>query len=196
MTALNSEAGGDDRIRGWRDEPLTKEGHAEAAKIAQRLKNTDIDVLYHSPLQRAKDTAKAIAETTGAKLISLEDLKPWNVGEYTGQSSKEVHPILAKFCCDTPDKAIPKGESFDSFRTRAFKGFRQVLNGGSAIAQLRLVEAFSGGDPDSDLVCCKLSANFPVPFSVTDQRAARNCARAILFSSFRKSIVCESEFAK
>ena len=130
MTALNSEAGGDDRIRGWRDVPLTKEGRAEAEKLAQHLKNSDIDALYHSPLSRAVDTAKLIAKTTGAKLIALDELKPWNVGDYTGESSSKAHPILAKFCCDTPEKAVPGGESFNTFVARVFKGLRIAANGG------------------------------------------------------------------
>ena len=129
-TALNSEAGGDDRLRGWRNEPLDKEGRAEAKKLARKLKNSNIDVLYHSPLDRAVDTAKMIAKTTGAKLIALEELKPWNVGHLTGTSSAKAAPILAKFCCETPDKAIPGGESFNAFRDRVFKGLRKCMNGG------------------------------------------------------------------
>ena len=130
MTALNSEHGGEDRIRGWRNVPLTKEGHAEAGKLANKLRNTDIDVIYHSSLDRAADTAKAIAKTTGAKLVALDELKPWNVGEYTGEHTKVAHPILAKFCCDTPDKSVPGGESFTSFKDRVFKGLRKVATGG------------------------------------------------------------------
>lgn len=130
MTALNSEHGGDDRVRGWRDVPLTKAGHEEAARLAQKLKNTDIDVLYHSPLSRATDTAKVIAKTTGAKLIALEELKPWNVGKFTGERTSDVHPILARFCCETPNKAVPGGESFDTFMARVFKGLRLAANGG------------------------------------------------------------------
>ena len=129
-TALNSEAGGEDRIRGWRNIPLNKEGHAEAERLARKLRASDIDVLYHSPLSRAADTAKAIAKTTGARLVALDELKPWNVGDYTGEPTRDVHPILAKFCCETPGKAIPGGESFDSFMDRVFKGLRIATNGG------------------------------------------------------------------
>ena len=130
MTALNSEHGGDDRIRGWRNVPLSREGRVEAQKLAEKLRSSDIDVVYHSPLDRAADTARMIARTTGAKLIDVENLKPWNVGKYQGELSKDVHPILAKFCCETPEQAVPGGESFDQFKERVFKGMREVLNGG------------------------------------------------------------------
>lgn len=131
MTARNSEAGGDDRIRGWDDVELTKEGRAEAEQLARKLKASNIDVIYHSTLSRAVDTAKAIAKTTGAKLVALEDLKPWNVGKYTGESSSKAAPFLAEYCCETPDKAVPGGESFNAFTDRVFKGLRKALNGGA-----------------------------------------------------------------
>lgn len=129
-TALNSEAGAEDRIRGHKDVPLTKEGHVEAEKLARKLEHANIDVIYHSPLSRAADTAKAIARTTGAKLIDLEELMPWDVGQYTGERTKFALPILAKYCCDTPDKSLPGGESFDQFIRRVFKGLRKAANGG------------------------------------------------------------------
>ena len=78
-TALNSQNGGVDRIRGWADVPLSPQGRAEADTLAQKLADTGIDVLYYSTLDRAKDTAAAIAKTTGAQMVPDADLKPWNV---------------------------------------------------------------------------------------------------------------------
>jgi uncharacterized phosphatase len=130
MTALNSERGAEDRLRGWKDVPLNKAGRAEAERLAQKFKNSDIDVIYHSPLSRAADTAKAIQKATGAKLVAMEELKPWNVGDYTGERTVDVLPILARFCCDTPEKSLPNGESFNTFMDRVFRGLRKASNGG------------------------------------------------------------------
>ena len=57
-------------------------------------------------------------------------MQPWDVGTYTGERTKDVLPILAKFCCDTPDKALPNGESFQQFIDRVFVGLRKASNGG------------------------------------------------------------------
>ena len=130
-TSRNSESGGEDRLRGWDDVPLNKAGREEAEKLARELKSSNIDIIFHSPLSRAEDTAKALAKTTGAKLVELDELKPWHVGKYTGELSKEAHPILARYCCQTPDKAVPGGESFNQFRDRVFKGLRKATNGGA-----------------------------------------------------------------
>lgn len=160
MTSRNSEAGGEDRLRGWDDVPLTKEGRQEAEALAKKLKTSNIDVIFHSPLSRAADTAKAIAKTTGAKLIELPELKPWHVGKYTGESSKEAHPILAKFCCETPDRAVPGGESFQSFKDRVFSGLRKAANGGGKHPAIvshyrieRLINAYlaNGQKPDHSI---------------------------------------------
>jgi len=150
MTALNSEAGGEDRIRGNKDVPLSKAGHAEAEKLGKKLANSNIDVLFHSPLSRAADTAKAIARTTGAKLITMEELRPWKVGELTGERTAIAHPILAEYCCKTPDKAVPgkEGESFNSFMDRLFGGIRKICNSGyrhpAIVSHHRVERALAG----------------------------------------------------
>jgi probable phosphoglycerate mutase len=128
-TALNSQNGDGsvDRIRGWKDVPLSKNGRQEAEKLGYKLKNSGIDVIYHSPLERATDTAEEVARGTGAPLIANDKLKPWNVGELTGQESKTAHPELEKYASENPDKAVPGGESFNEFKHRTFDGLKEVL---------------------------------------------------------------------
>ena len=109
-TKLNSENGGDDKIRGWSDVPLSAQGKKEAEDIANSLSDSGIKVIHHSDLGRAAETAKAIAERTGAELVSTPKLRPWNVGHLTGTSSTTAHPQLAKYACEKPDEKIPDGE--------------------------------------------------------------------------------------
>jgi broad specificity phosphatase PhoE len=61
-TALNGESGGDDKIRGWMDVPLSREGKREAEDLAWRLRKSGIDTVFSSDLIRAEDTARAIAD--------------------------------------------------------------------------------------------------------------------------------------
>lgn len=44
----------------WRDTPLSKNGIKQAEKVAERLKNEEIDKIYSSDLKRAKQTAQTI----------------------------------------------------------------------------------------------------------------------------------------
>ena len=127
-TKLNAESGGVDKIRGWQDVPLSDKGKQDAEDIADTLEDSGIQVIHHSDLSRAAETAKAIADKTGAELVSTPKLRPWNVGSLTGTSSVEAHPQLAKYASKTPDEKVPEGESFNDFKTRAFEGLQEALD--------------------------------------------------------------------
>lgn len=126
-TALNEQDGGVDRIRGWVDVPLSSKGREQAAQLATMLGSSGIDVLFHSTLSRAADTARAIAATTQARLVPMDALKPWDLGEFTGQESKDVHPILCEYVIKRPDEPVPGGESFNAFKARLFAGVGDAL---------------------------------------------------------------------
>jgi len=53
-----SQGSGDE----WTDTPLTKKGKGQAKKVAERLKEEDIEVIYSSDLKRAKETAREIGK--------------------------------------------------------------------------------------------------------------------------------------
>ena len=128
-TALNSEDGGVDRIRGWANIPLSEEGRKEAHRLAKELANSGLQVLYYSTLDRAAETAEAIAQTTGAHLVPMPDLKPWNLGEFQGKESKVAHPKMCEYAIDKPNVPVPGGgESFNQFKLRAFSGLKRALD--------------------------------------------------------------------
>jgi len=126
-TALNGDRGKGERIRGWKDVPLSEEGKEEVKKTAKSLKNSGINVLLHSDLSRAADTAAAVAEQTGAKMVPTQKLRPWDLGHYAGQESTKVHPIMKEYAEKMPDKPVPGGESFNSFKARTFQGLREAM---------------------------------------------------------------------
>ena len=69
---------------GRRDAPLTEEGREQARQVAERLQGTGVDAVYSSPLSRAADTARAIAEATGAPLLVDERLTEVDYGPIEG----------------------------------------------------------------------------------------------------------------
>lgn len=159
-TALNAQDGsGPDRIRGWSDVPLSEKGRDEVHDLAERLKDSGIDSLYYSTLSRAHDTAAAIAQKTGARMIPTPGLRPWNVGIYTGKESQAAHPILMQFATQQPDMAMPNGESFNQFKHRVMDTLGNVVNhaGGDSLPAIvthhrveRLINAWkkAGEPPD------------------------------------------------
>ena len=127
-TRLNEEAGiSVDRERGWSDVPLAPEGREQALKAALKLKDKGIDAIVSSDLNRAKETALIIGHVLGIQPEFSFELRPWNLGHLTGVEMKEATPQIAAYACKTPDKKVPKGESFDEFNTRAFGGVADAL---------------------------------------------------------------------
>lgn len=124
-TAYNAESGGIDRIRGWKNIPLSDKGREQVGELAEKLKNSGIGFIVASDLERAKETAERVAEATKARLIFSKKFRPWDLGEYTGQESIAVHPIMADYAYRKPDRPIPGGESFNGFKERVFSGLRE-----------------------------------------------------------------------
>jgi broad specificity phosphatase PhoE len=127
-TALNHGDRSVDRIRGWKDIPLSKEGKQEAYDIAEKLEGDIPDILATSDLKRASDTADIISDDIGVPVsVRSESFRPWNVGDYAGQVTEKVLPILSKLACDEPDKKCPGGESFNDFKGRFFEGLYTLI---------------------------------------------------------------------
>lgn len=58
------------------ERPLSDFGRLEASALAQGLSQHKPSVIYHSGKLRSKETAEAIAKTTGASVEQADGLKP------------------------------------------------------------------------------------------------------------------------
>lgn len=65
---------------------LTERGIQQAKEAGQFLSERNVSVIYCSPLQRTQETARHIAEATGATVIVDERLREVGCGKYEGQS--------------------------------------------------------------------------------------------------------------
>jgi broad specificity phosphatase PhoE len=69
---------------GRADIALTAAGREQALRAAEQLADAGIDAVFCSPLSRARDTAQAIADATGAPLIVDERLTEIDYGRFEG----------------------------------------------------------------------------------------------------------------
>lgn len=70
---------------------LSKEGLNQIKKLALRLKNEEIDAIFSSPYQRAKQTALSIAKYhKEIPIFFVEELKEMYHGSYSGKKSSEI----------------------------------------------------------------------------------------------------------
>ncbi|MBI5155949.1 class I tRNA ligase family protein [Candidatus Peregrinibacteria bacterium] len=65
---------------------LSKQGKDQAKATAAALKDTDVAVIYASPLARCQQTAQCIAEKTGARIVTDERLREVGFGDYEGKT--------------------------------------------------------------------------------------------------------------
>jgi probable phosphoglycerate mutase len=65
---------------------LTAEGRTQATRLGEALKDLAITTVVSSPLERARDTAAAVAGPHGLELVFEPDLMDTDVGLWTGQN--------------------------------------------------------------------------------------------------------------
>jgi ribonuclease H / adenosylcobalamin/alpha-ribazole phosphatase len=104
------------RFAGRGESALTKDGRQQARLAASRLAaGSAVDVIVTSPLQRARHTAEAVAEATGAPLLVDEGLVEADFGAWEGLTFAEAGerwPDELAAWMASPDAAPPDGESF------------------------------------------------------------------------------------
>lgn len=81
----------DTRIQGHLDIPLNETGRWQAQRLARALAARDtLHAIYSSDLQRAHDTARAIADATGAPLATHSGLRERGFGVFEGKTYLEI----------------------------------------------------------------------------------------------------------
>jgi probable phosphomutase (TIGR03848 family) len=71
---------------------LNAEGRAQAARLAELLRAAPITAVYSSPLERAAETAAAIALPRAQRVIVDDRLTELDFGDWTGQSLDALQP--------------------------------------------------------------------------------------------------------
>ncbi len=86
QTNFNTER----RLQGAMPVPLNDRGRQQSHALARYLQTQDIDAIYTSPRQRARETAQIIAETLQMPLIEDERLAEIAFGKFEGYTFPEV----------------------------------------------------------------------------------------------------------
>ena len=115
----------DGRIQGHLDIPLNPTGRAQAKRLAGALAGRDaIDLIVSSDLGRALETARIVADGTGAPLRSTRALRERCFGDFEGRTFAEISAAwpeqTERWRRREPDWAPPgdAGESLLQFRER------------------------------------------------------------------------------
>lgn len=121
------------RVNGWTECPLSPLGRRQARALRHRLAlEPPAAALYSSPLQRAVDTARALAGLPLGPLRLLPELREMYCGEIDGLPAPEAqqrYPHLweANQRQDDEDLHWPGGETYREFRQRCLTGLRRIV---------------------------------------------------------------------
>jgi len=102
---------------------LTKKGIKYAKAIGKQAAQQGKKAVISSDIERAVQTAGVMADEAGMQHTTNPLLRTWNIGEYDG---KPEGSFKEKQWVKIPDKAVPGGESFDSFKDRMEKAYEMV----------------------------------------------------------------------
>lgn len=120
----------DGRCYGSLDVPLSAAGLRRAAAVGELLRHHDVDAVYTSPLQRAFETARAVATAHGLEPIPCDDLRELDFGEVEGMRYDEIasaYPDLYRFWMEDPSTVrFPGGEGLADLRERVLRQVTEI----------------------------------------------------------------------
>jgi broad specificity phosphatase PhoE len=126
-TILNAQG----RLIGRLDIPLSRRGKKQAAILAKKLRDEHPELLFSSPLKRAKQTAALIEKFCALKATFLEEFREINFGCWEGktflQIEKEYPQIFHKWLENPEGIDIPAGEPWSCFKNRVWEGFNRII---------------------------------------------------------------------
>ena len=119
------------RWQGQTDVPLNPAGMRQAQAAAESLRGTNLEAIYTSDLQRARQTAEAVAAATGAHVRQDRRLREIALGAWEGMSFDEIHrrdgEALDLFRGDPANHRAPRGESVPEVRRRVLACLQEIL---------------------------------------------------------------------
>jgi broad specificity phosphatase PhoE len=113
------------------DVPLNERGRWQAERLGRALASEPLAAVYASPLVRALNTARAVAEPHGLTVEIDERLVEMEIGEVDGLSFDEVRKrypdLLAAWAGEQgPTRAMPGGERLLDVQERAWQAVSEL----------------------------------------------------------------------
>ncbi len=119
------------RYAGQHDVPLSEQGKQQARRLAERLKSEPLAAIYTSPLQRARDTANAIAERRRVPVTVEPRLAEIHHGLWESLTAIEVEARFpaeyAQWHTEPHRVVMPQGESLADLAQRTGQVVSEVL---------------------------------------------------------------------
>ncbi len=136
----------ENRFAGWIPGiHLNAQGQREADALARRLQHISLHALYSSPLERARDTANAVAMCQHLDINIVPALGDTRIGEWEGKRIKEVEQTETwkQLQSKPAGVKIGGGEGIDEVQARMIAAIEKIV----AKHPKQIVAVFSHADP-------------------------------------------------
>ncbi len=135
-------------IQGWVDLPPTERGQEQARRTGRALAGQGLRLIYSSPLRRAWETARAIAQATGAEVVACEDLREISCGQADGLAWADFQArwptVAAAFGAGDLECPWPGGESTRQMLARVIPAVGAIVARHRAEAEVVAVVSHGG----------------------------------------------------
>lgn len=107
---------------------LNEQGRTQAQALGGRLAASQLDAVYSSPLDRALETAQAVAEPHGLEVQIHEGIGEVHYGEWNGRSLRELakNPIWRSVQIYPSGTRFPSGETIGEMQARVVSALDQI----------------------------------------------------------------------
>lgn len=108
---------------------LNERGQKQAQALGEALKDVPIKAIYSSPLERAQETAKPIADARKLQININPNLLDTDVGKWQGKSLKVLRLYKSwKIVQNSPSRfQFPVGESFLDLQRRIANALEEIV---------------------------------------------------------------------
>ncbi|NBQ91768.1 MAG: histidine phosphatase family protein [Betaproteobacteria bacterium] len=118
------------RIQGHIDIPLNRRGRWQAERLGAAMAEEGLAAVYASDLQRARDTAQAVAHAAGLEVQLSASLRERAFGTFEGQTFAEIEtrwPDAAqRWRRRDPSFGPPGGETLQAFYARSVQAVHEL----------------------------------------------------------------------
>lgn len=151
------------RVQGLSNLGLNETGRKQADALARALRKEKVDVIYTSPLRRARETARAISRFHRVEVVTIDGLKELDVGEVDGMTYEEmkVHhsEFFAKWMVDFTSVRLPGGGFLPELQNECCSAIQDVVKRECETSVNRTVVAVTHFFPILSIVCNTLGVD-------------------------------------
>ncbi len=123
----------ENRYGGDYDDHLSDKGKVQCQELAKKLKDKNIQIIYHSPRIRAKETAEILNKVLMVDIEPVADLRERNnYGILTGlvktDAKKKHHEEVEKLERGKLNHGVKDSEDYESFKKRVISAFQKLIS--------------------------------------------------------------------